>query len=240
MRWKLDLGTKIMGGANRLGDLVIAGSYSHDLVACGLKDGGERWRFTADAQIHAAPTVVQGNVLIAGCDGQLRIIDGATGRQLRAAELGTNAGATAAARDGIALVATLGGTWNAIALADATVRWKGGIDGHRFLASPAWSAGGALLFSQEGALVCLDGATGAQRWRRDLPEGGEASPIIAGDAAVVACEDGLVQLVALTDGKERWRFNAGAGITASPALADGRLVVAVADGAVYGFTGTAP
>jgi outer membrane protein assembly factor BamB len=140
----------------------------------------------------------------------------------------------------VALAATIGGTWLAASLADAAIRWQGAIENHSFLASPAWSAKHVLLYSREGALVCLDPAQGGQRWRRDLPNGGEASPLIIGDQAVVADGDGMVHLVALENGVERWRYTTGATITASPAMADGRLLIAASDGALYCFTGKKP
>lgn len=84
------------------------------------------------------------------------------------------------------------------------------------------------------ALVAIDLATGALRWRRALPAVVRGPAAVAGDLVVVLRDDGVVAAVALTDGAPRWTYDLGAGLPrnaasawAAPTIAGERVVVAV-------------
>lgn len=237
LRWKTEIGGQIAAGANRYGSTLVVGSYANDVLGLALADGAVQWRIATDAQVYASVAISGRHGAIAGCDGKLRLLDLAQGREIAQADLGTMTGGTSAMRDGRMLIATMEGTWWALVEADTKVLWKGRADKHTFLASPALAAKHALLFSREGALICLDPADGKLRWRKDFSQGGDASPLICGDNAVIADSDGLVRLVSLADGAERWRFATGSTIAASPVLGDGRLLICAQDGGVYCFAG---
>ncbi len=120
-----------------------------------------------------------------------------------------------------------------------------------FFSSPAVSADGRNVVIGQGlhndtdcALLCLDAATGALRWRVATPLHLESSPALADDLVVIGVgaiegegnqpigDPGYVLAVDLADGRERWRH----------ALADPESSPAICAGVVYigsGFNGAA-
>jgi outer membrane protein assembly factor BamB len=119
----------------------------------------------------------------------------------------------------------------------------GGRDLKAIYSSPVITADGRSLIVGEGlhedkdcALICLEAATGALRWRVPTPLHIESSPAVLGDlvvAGVGAIEpaghapttgEGFVLGVRISDGKELWRFPL-VDVESSPAIA--------ADGTVY-------
>jgi outer membrane protein assembly factor BamB len=102
-----------------------------------------------------------------------------------------------------------------------------GGDGPR--ATPTAHEGNVYALGATGVLVCLEGATGKLRWRRDtLAEAGHAnlmwakscSPLIAGDKVVVTLGKGPQCLAAyrLVDGEPVWRSGPGEASYGSPVL----------------------
>jgi outer membrane protein assembly factor BamB len=70
-----------------------------------------------------------------------------------------------------------------------------------------------------GAVVCLDGETGQEVWRSELPR--SAHPGLAGDAFTVyaASRDGYLYAFDRKTGKLRWKTGIGGAITSSPTVA---------------------
>ena len=111
------------------------------------------------------------------------------------------------------------------------------------VSSPALSGDGKSILIGQGlhadadcALLCLDAATGAVRWRLPTPLHLESSPAVKGDLVVIgagAIEDanhkpigdpGFVLAARISDGQELWRYPL-ADPECSPAIGD--------DGVVY-------
>lgn len=79
--------------------------------------------------------------------------------------------------------------------------------------TPAWDGQSLYVGGMRDVLVCLDGATGGERWRRNFPEelkteiptfGFVCSPLVDGDALYVQAGGGVVRLDK-ESGKIRWR-----------------------------------
>jgi len=111
------------------------------------------------------------------------------------------------------------------------------------LSSPAWSGpavdvardrvfvcdGTGLAFSNSRNIYCLNATTGAQVWKKALPDYGESSPLIYGDTVIVGTGDSYVggknnnlYSFNFTNGNQVWA-TPSAGSCASPALYEGRL-----------------
>ena len=111
------------------------------------------------------------------------------------------------------------------------------------LLSPAWSGpavdvardrvfvcdGTGLAFSTSRNIYCLNATTGAQVWKKTLPDYGESSPLIYGDTVIVGTGDNAVggknnnlYSFNITNGNQVWA-TPSAGSCASPALYEGRL-----------------
>ncbi|GDY14240.1 hypothetical protein LBMAG53_31180 [Planctomycetota bacterium] len=106
------------------------------------------------------------------------------------------------------------------------------------------SDGGLLIaIPDESSLVCIDRASGAERWRYFAEAAIRQSPVVVGDAALVGSEDGTVACLGIADGSVRWRYRPGPGdrwIIAHDRLADAWPIMtplAIADGAAFGVCG---
>ena len=81
-----------------------------------------------------------------------------------------------------------------------------------------------------GAVVALDAATGAERWRAEVAFGTISSPVVAGDTVLIGGMDGAVYAFDAATGELLWTHALGGAIGASPAVADGVVYVPTADG----------
>jgi outer membrane protein assembly factor BamB len=90
----------------------------------------------------------------------------------------------------------------------------------------------AKLNGARGELTAVDLASGAVKWRIDVP-GGVVSPVaVQGDVAIFTATDGKIRAVALADGKEKWAYEAKAPFFAGAALA-GAVYAADLKGVVH-------
>lgn len=137
----------------------------------------------------------------------------------------------------------------ALSLKSGTVLWHhsypcagGGYPGPR--ATPASDGVNVFMFSREGAVVCLDAASGAVKWRKDvmhefgarnLKWGFSSSPILAGDKVLLnAGEFGIA--LSRSTGNKVWASPGGTGGYASPVVfssAAGRMVAVFGESALY-------
>ncbi|GDY14241.1 hypothetical protein LBMAG53_31190 [Planctomycetota bacterium] len=109
-------------------------------------------------------------------------------------------------------------------------------------------ADGCVLIGipDEDSLVCVDRATGTERWRYFAEAAIRQAPVLVGDAALVGSEDGTIACLAIGDGALRWRYRPGPGgrmIIAHDRLADAWPIMtplAIADNTAYGVCGNFP
>ncbi|MCB0200406.1 MAG: PQQ-binding-like beta-propeller repeat protein, partial [Anaerolineae bacterium] len=81
------------------------------------------------------------------------------------------------------------------------------------------------------AVLALDLATGAERWRHPIHAGQLSDPLVSGDSVYVATADGYGMALNALDGRVRWREPIH-GAYLSAAAADGGVVVFGGDGGV--------
>jgi outer membrane protein assembly factor BamB len=248
-RWTRQLGGEIKSSATPAGRTILVGTYSHELIRLDAATGEPAWTFTADDRVHGSPCVVGDQVAIAGCDGQVRFIGLADGKQRASVAVMkndavptvlTNFAVAPAHRDGVIYVGSMDGQPLAVRVADGALLWKrallpaGSEEG--FYASAAVGAGAVVATTLGNAIMRLDPATGTMVWTHKAGGGIRSSPVIAGDRVVVGGDDGVLLVLDLADGMPVWHFAAGAAFHASPAIAGDLLVIGTMDGAVYGFT----
>lgn len=233
-RWAFDTGGEIHGGATLAGDCLLVGSYDMS-VRCLSIDGKERWRLETENYVHAAAAVADGEVWIAGCDGYLRGIELASGRELARVELGGYVAANPAIAGHRAVVGSYENEVLAVDLDKRTVSWRFS-DPDRtfpFAAPAAIDPTTAWIGGRDRMVRAFDLATGAVRWSWNAGSRLDAGVVLAGSQLIVASERGRVTILDAASGGELSTLELGAAITTSPAVAAGRIVVGTADGVLY-------
>lgn len=249
--WEYETDGEISGGptilpaADGTPARLLVGSQDASLACLALADGAVTWKHSIADQIRCSPTVVEGHVLIAGCDGKLHVIDAATGTETAAVPIDGPTGTTPAAADGRVYFGTEGGTFFGIDVRAGAVAWKmaPAVNGQAYRSSAAIADGVVIVGTRGKAVETFALADGARGWRRGMRGRVDASPIVlplaegGGLAAVVADAAGRIAVLDAATGEPAWEFDAGGGFSAGAAAAAGRVVLASDDGTVWCFRG---
>jgi outer membrane protein assembly factor BamB len=249
--WEYETDGEISGGptilpaADKTPARVLVGSQDASLACLKLADGAVVWKHAIADQIRCSPTVVEGRVLIAGCDGKLHVIDATTGAETAAVPIDGPTGTTPAAAAGRVYFGTEGGTFFGIDVRAGAVVWKmaPAVNGQAYRSSAAVADGLAIVGSRGKAVEAFSLPDGARGWRRSMRGRVDASPVVlplaAGGrpAAIVADAAGRIAVLDASSGEPGWEFDAGGGFSAGAAVAAGRVVLASDDGSVWCFRG---
>lgn len=215
---------------------VLFGSYDGFLYCLDGK-GQLVWKLETENYVHATPAVADGKVLIAGCDGLLRAIGLADGKQLGQVSLGGYAAASPALVGERAYVGTFENQVQAVDIKSYKLLWTYEHSERKFpyYASAAANRDTVVVAGRDKLVRALDAANGRERWTLETPARVDASPVLVGDRVLAASMSGDLYLVELASGKIAWQYPTGSSFTASPAVADGKVVIGTADGLLYAF-----
>ncbi|MEU2164598.1 PQQ-binding-like beta-propeller repeat protein [Streptomyces sp. NPDC019208] len=236
-----------VGAGYEAGAPVLSGGLLHVTTAGGQRlealdpeSGATRWT----AGIGSDTTVghADGCVLLAGADGDVRALDGATGEELwrkRRGAPGTQ-WAPGPRGSGTVLAVTPGAdgagtTVRAIGTRDGGVRWEKRLEG-ALSPVPSASPGALFLLATDSddfttAVVRLDTAT---REARRVPlrvDVDQAQAAVAGDTVYLAGTGGSLLAVDTADGGgQRWRLETYMARSSRPVVDGGRVYLSGADG----------
>ena len=187
--------------------------------------------------MHASCPVVDGKVLVAGCDGLLRVIDAQSGGELDRIDLGSYAAASPAVQGRLVFLGTFGDEFVALDLATGEVAWRYREIDHRFpfYASAAVLPDRIVVAGRDKLVRALQPTTGGLLWSFAAGSKVDSSPVVASGRVYFGTTGGTLFGLDLSSGEERWRFAAGAAIVASPSVADDRLVIGAKNGYLYCF-----
>jgi outer membrane protein assembly factor BamB len=114
--------------------------------------------------------------------------------------------------------------------------------------APAISGGSVFITTAYGSIVCLDGSTGAERWRASAENISLNGPAIVVDSAVYVVDTNWgVSAFSAVDGSELWsqQLDLSGQAVVPPVIADGTLYIGTsleADSAyvatLWAFTGS--
>lgn len=238
-RWTFATEMSLLSGVNWADDdpeRLVVGSYDGWLY-CLSPDGRLLWKYETGDRLHATPAVIDGQVLIAGCDGQLHVVKLADGSSVRRVPLGSVTGASAAVTGELAVIPTQGQQVVALRWRDGGRAWVFE-DTQRqfpFHASPALVGRRAIVAGRDKRVRSIDLERGTQEWQFMARGRVDSSPVVAGERVFVGSDDGHVYGLSLTTGEVLWQYEIGAGIAASPAIGAGSLVIGATDGILYCF-----
>lgn len=149
--------------------------------------------------------------------------------------------------DGVVYLGARNGRFHAVRTSDGVAVWTWS-GSNRIDGRAAVTADSVCFVDGKVDLVCLDRATGTQRWRTALHDekiaGGPApenptfnrrtaTPLVVGDTVYAGSSDGGLYALDAATGAVRWRFAAGAPVfTGVTLLDDGSLLFGSMDGSV--------
>ncbi|MEQ1892828.1 MAG: PQQ-binding-like beta-propeller repeat protein [Planctomycetota bacterium] len=244
-RWQFQTGDKILGGANLLeldGEAhLVVGSYDANVYCLRAADGELRWKFETANYVNGTPAVAGEKIVFGGCDAILHVLDGRTGKELQALELGNDSqvAGSVALRDGLAYFGHYGNAFVCVDLEENRAVWSFPDPKQAFFSSPSVAGARVLFGGRNKQLHCVDAASGALQWKYATRRKLDSSPVVVGDQVVLGTADGKLAVLALADGAERWTADLGAELAGSVAVAGGWIYTADLDGRVRGF-GPAP
>lgn len=236
--WSFQAEGAISSSPNTAQGLVVFGAYDNFLYAL-KSDGTLAWKLETGGYVHGTPAITGGKVLSSGCDGLLRQVDLASGKQLSELQIGSYVAASPAVAGGKVFAGTFDNQVVAVDLAAPKVAWQVK-DPERefpFYASAAVTDKVVIFGGRDKRVHALEPATGKVLWRHASRGRVDASPVIAGDRVFIADLAGLVAALDLKTGEVGWEFDSGEGFAGSPAVTGGKLVIASTDGTVYCFGG---
>jgi len=203
--------------------------------------GTKKWDFKIEAPLRCTPTIAAGQILLAGCDSKLHLIDAKTGTETTQIAIDAPTGATAAFHKDHLFFGTEGGTFYAIDMPQdggaPKEAWKyRDSDRGQPIRSAAAVTDKLVVYGSQGkAIYGLNPTTGALEWKVPTRSRVDSSPVIAGDQVVAATERGVLYVLDAATGAINWQFDAGGSFTASPVVVDGKIIIGNGDGTLYCF-----
>lgn len=153
-------------------------------------------------------------------------------------QVGANAGRPCPVAGGWAVADGAGGVTKLTS--EGFVKWRASFSNEVFAGAAEVAGGHVAAASESGRVYCLDGATGAVRWRRDTDARFQHAPLagLRGAESVVwlvSQEDGRLFCLRVPDGTVVWTTEATNRCDGEPAVWPGRIAYGNCDGAVYVF-----
>jgi outer membrane protein assembly factor BamB len=207
--WAVETTDHVESTATVADGVVYFGAGNDGVYAVDAATGDERWRFSGDLHIDARPCASNGRVIV-GSGPSRRY------KTLRVVSLDAKTGSPA---------------------------WRIDTD------LPAWgsprAAGGRVFVglgngrlmegakppeTPRGAVLCLDEATGEQRWRFDAKDAVFQQPTVDGGRVYFGSRDGNLYCVEAGDGTEVYRVTMGGPVIAPPTVADSKVYAVTVGG----------
>jgi outer membrane protein assembly factor BamB len=226
----------------------MIGSHGGHLYGLNVATGEKVWDVPTQGPVNGTQALTGQYTFVTGCDKPvLRVVDVAAGSQHAEVTMTDPRDArnvflliASPAVDGDVLYfGTDGGEVVAFDWKKQEFLWinsdedrSGQID-----SSPALTDTSVLIGTGDRRLLCLERATGKERWHFETRGPIAGSPVVVGNRVFFGSGDRNLYAARIDDGAEAWKFNAGQRFTASPAVGEGRLVIGAdqTDGKIYCF-----
>lgn len=247
VRWKVGVGSAVMGGVAVDGARVYAGTEQGGMVALDRDTGVELWRTRLTTAVDSAPLVVEGKVLFQTLDNRAHALDAQTGQKLWMHGTPTEAlvvmgSSTPATADGLAFIGYSSGEVFALRLEDGQRVWSenlrvlGGsgeldlmqdVDASVVFSEdqgPRLGSRRAFVVNHQGRVLACLASNGRRIWEKRLSA--VRQPLWSMDRLFVVDMEGHLVALGADDGVELWRVRLSDGLLTSPVLYKDRILVA--------------
>lgn len=215
------------GGIAAQNDFVVVTSHNAN-VYCLDSDGKLLWTLATDDRINAAAVIVRDQVLVAGCDKFLRVLDLQTGDELHKVSLESYVPATPAILGEFAFFGTHGGDIVGVNWVTGDTTWANNASGFPFVANAAVGPVpdgkmGVFVGGHDKTLYHLN-TKGAKVWTFRTRGRINSSAAVGKRNLYFGSNDGNVYGLNLMTGEQLWKLNTGSPVTAGVELSNGCLI----------------
>jgi outer membrane protein assembly factor BamB len=206
---------------------VIAALQSGSVQAFSIGTGKPIWQLAFHVD---RPLEIDGGRLVAGGNGEVRVLDAADGKPIWSRTIGALTAPLLAS--GGWIIAATSGQLVALRTEDGQEVWRQDSTGQ---VERATIEGGTLYVPlSSGPLRALDLTSGAEKWSTRF--GGAPTEVLAlADRVYVGSTDKYFYCLDPANGRVSWRFNVGAPMRGKPAADDRRVYVGSIDNQIRAF-----
>lgn len=212
---------------------VIAGSgtvYSLD------DDTGEH-RWNRSVSFNPLGITVYNDTVFVAAESALVALDAATGEERWTANMPAPTLMSPTVKDGRLLIASLGGTVQALSPSTGEPVWSGQPGGGFDIIAPIAADGGRIILAPiMTPLTCLNASTGGQLWQASSNLFPISAPTIDNTTVYVTSENGIVQAFDLIDGSAVWSSSVGGSIKGSAVPYGERVFVGSTSNKVFALS----
>lgn len=185
------------------GEALVADSGGM-LYAIDTRNGTERWRFAAGAQLQIPTTGARAQWFLGGDDGYLYALDARNGREIWRYATGKSVQTVPLTRDDRVVYGDIGGRVQAVRGSDAQPLWSLQLDS-RVVGSILGPLDLAVVHTLDGTIAAIDRSDGVIRWQQSFPAP-ISDPIQASNSRIVfARDEGFVTALDARSGATLWQ-----------------------------------
>jgi outer membrane protein assembly factor BamB len=201
--------------------------------AVDMRTGALLWqRNTPNGKMAATPAVVGDVVVAHGMDGNVWVLDRATGRVRWRWYVGSPVESSPIVAGGVDYFGAWNGNVYALDLRRRRLRWVFHA-GYKITSSAALSGGSLLIGDYGGRVWSLSRATGRERWVGSVGARIYGTPAVSDGRVFVPSSQGGTLTAFTLSGNRLWSISTGAYVYSSPAVWDGRVYFGSFNGVLY-------
>ncbi|HTO25667.1 MAG TPA: PQQ-binding-like beta-propeller repeat protein [Gaiellaceae bacterium] len=190
---------------------------------------------TPRGEMASSPAVAGRELVVHGMQGDVSVLDRATGRLLWHYRVGSPVESSPIVAGGVDYFGAWNGRLYALDLRTHRLRWSRDLGAK--ITSSASIAGGTLFIGDyAGRLWALSPRTGATRWVAHVNGRIYGTPAVANGRVFVPSSSGGSLTAFTTSGRRLWRFTPGAYVYSSPAVSGGRVFFGSYNGVFYALS----
>ena len=190
---------------------------------------------TPHGEMASSPAVAGRELVVHGMQGDVSVLDRATGRLLWHYRVGSPVESSPIVAGGVDYFGAWNGRLYALDLRTHRLRWSRDLGAK--ITSSASIAGGTLFIGDyAGRLWALSPRTGATRWVAHVNGRIYGTPAVANGRVFVPSSSGGSLTAFTTSGRRLWRFTPGAYVYSSPAVSGGRVFFGSYNGVFYALS----